>query len=211
MSTATVRPTRRAALKTIAGLAAGGGAVAVATRTGSRPAAAVSADDSFLAEDVRVERNDGHLDRVTVAPALTVEWRNYGDGVDGVGVTLSAAIEDEAGFDVLYEHRVEDASTEVESVATEGDDLDAVDGRVDISFDRVDLTATGDAVTTDDFGGDLEADERATTTVELTLRVDVEGRQGEVETALETVPFDVTVHNPDGEASTTGQANTEAE
>lgn len=211
MSTATVRPTRRTALKTIAGLAAGGGAVAVATHTGSRPAAAVSADDSFLAEDVRVERNDGHLDRVTVAPALTVEWRNYGDGVDGVGVTLSAAIEDEAGFDVLYERRVEDASTEFEGVAIEGDDLDAVDGRVDFAFDRVDLTATGDAVTTDDFGGDLEADERVTTTVELTLRVDVEGRQGEAETALETVPFDVTVHNPDGEASTAGKANTDAE
>lgn len=172
----------------------------------SRPTAAVSADDEFLASDVRVERNDGDLDAVTVAPELTVEWRDFGGGLAAVDVTLSAAIAGRPGFDVLFDGSIDD-----DGVAVEGDDRSGVSGTVDLTFDRRDLTAVGDAVTIEEFGGDLGPGESSSTRVELALRVDVEGAQGDTQTAFETVEFEVTVVNPEGEATTRGRANTDAE
>lgn len=198
---------RRTVLKRAATvLGVGAAAAAGASYAGSRPTAAVSADDEFLARDVRVERNDGDLDAVTVAPELTVAWRDFGGGLAAVDVTLSAAVAGRPGFDVLFDGSIDD-----HGVAVEGDDRSAVAGSVDLTFDRRDLTAVGDAVTVEDFGGDLAPGESRSTRVELTLRVDVEGAQGDTDTAFETVEFEVTVVNPEGEATTTGRANTDAE
>lgn len=173
----------------------------------SGAAVAVDADDEFLAEDVSVERNDGEVDAVTAAPELAVAWRDFGGGLEAIDVTLSAAIEDDPGFDVLFDAD----ATETAEISVDGDDLGSVDGTVELAMDRRDLTAIGDDVTAADFGGDLAPGESTTTPVELTLRVDVVGVQGDAVTAFETVPFDVTVHNPEGEASATGRANTGAE
>lgn len=204
----TPSPTRRTVLaRTAAAVTAGGAAAVAVGYAGSGAAVAVEADDRFLAEDVRVERNDGDLDAVTVAPELEVAWRDFGGGLESIDVTLSAAIENEPGFDVLFDA----TATETDAIAVQGDGLGSVSGTVDLAMERRDLTATGDDVTTADFGGDLAPGESATTTVELTLRVDVVGIQGDAVTAFETVPFDVTVHNPEGEASATGRAKTGAE
>lgn len=204
MSTPT--PTRRTVLaRTAAAVTAGGAAAVGVGYATSGAAVAVEADDEFLASDVRVERTDGALDAVTVAPELRVAWRDFGGGLDGIDVTLSAALEDVPGFDVLYDAR----AGKSDAIAVDGS-IEPVDGAVELAFDRLDLTAVGDDVTTADFGGDLAPGESATTTVELTLRVDVVGAQDEVVTAFETVTFDVTVHNPEGEASATGRANTGA-
>lgn len=198
---------RRTVLKRAATvLGVGAAAAAGASYAGSRPTAAVSADDEFLARDVRVERNDGDLDAVTVAPELTVAWRDFGGGLAAVDVTLSAAVAGRPGFDVLFDGSIDD-----DGVAVEGDDRSTVAGSVDLTFERRDLTAVGDAVTVEDFGGDLAPGESRSTRVELTLRVDVEGAQGDTDTAFETVEFEVTVVNPEGEATTTGRANTDAE
>lgn len=201
------RPTRRTVLARTAAAVTAGGAAAVGVGYASSGAAvAVEADDEFVASDVRIDRNDGELDAVTVAPELEVAWRDFGGGLESIDVTFSAAIEDDPGFDVLFDAGV----TGTDAIAVDGDDLGSVDGAVDLAMGRRDLTAIGDDVTSTDFGGDPAPGESATTTVELTLRVDVVGVQGDAETAFETVTFDVTVHNPEGEASATGRANTDA-
>lgn len=201
-------PSRRTVLKrAAAALAVGGSAAAATSYASTRPSAAVDAADEFLAADVRLERNDGRLEAVTVAPALTVEWDDFGGGLEGIDATLSAAIDGEPGFDVLFDGSV----TGADAVALEGEDLSSVDGTADLTFDRRDLTAVGDAVTVEDFGGDLSPGESLTTAVELTLKVAVEGTQGETDTAFETVGFDVTVVNPEGAATAVGRANTDAE
>lgn len=201
------RAQRRTVLKRAATVL-GIGAVAAAggSYAGSRPTAAVSADDEFLARDVRVERNDGDVDAVTVAPELTVAWRDFDGGLADIDVTLSAAVAGRPGFDVLFDGSVDD-----DGVAVEGDERSAVSGTVELTFERRDLTAVGDAVTEEDFGGDLGPGESRSTRVELALRVHVEGSQGDTETAFETVEFEVTVVNPEGEATATGRANTDAE
>lgn len=206
MSTST--PTRRTVLaRTAAAVAAGGAAGVGVGYASSGAAVAVETDDEFVTDDVRIERNDGELHAVTVAPELRVAWRDFGGGLETIDVTLSAAIEDDPGFDVLLDGGV----TEIDAITVDGDDLGSVDGTVDLVVDRRDLTAIGDDVTTADFGGDLAPGQSATTTVELTLRVDVVGAQDDAVTAFETVTFDVTVHNPEGEMSATGRANTGAE
>lgn len=198
---------RRTVLKRAAAvLGVGAAATTGASYATSRPSAAVAAEDEFVARDVRVERNDGDVEAVTIAPALAIDWRDFGGGLAAIEVTISAAVSGKPGFDVLFDGSVDD-----EAIAVEGDDLASVDGAADLTFDRLDLTAIGDDVAVDDFGGDLAPGEARATTVELALRVDFEGAQGETETAFETVEFDVTVVNPEGEATTTGRANTAAE
>lgn len=198
---------RRTVLKRAAAVAAAGGPVVVGLGyANTRPSRAVTARavDEFVAADVSLDRNDGQLDEVTVAPELEVTWRDFGGGLESIDVTLSAAIEGEPGFDVLFEGPVDD-----DAVTADGT-FESVDGTVTLAFDRLDLTAVGDAVTVADFGESLDPGDVETTTVELVLRVDVEGRQREVETAIETVTFDVTLSNPEGTATTTGRANTDA-
>lgn len=200
--------TRRTVLaRTAAAVSAGGATVVGVGYATTNAAVAVAADDEFVADDVRIERNDGEVDAVTVTPGLEVDWRNFGGGLQSIDVTLSAAIEGDTGFDVLLDAAV----GESDGITVDGDDLGSVDGTADLVVDRRDLTEVGDDVTTADFGGDLAPGESTATTVELTLRVDVVGAQGDSETAFETVTFDVTVHNPEGEASATGRAHTDAE
>lgn len=197
---------RRSALKRLAAVVGAIGALFGLGHLGSRPAAAIETDDRFVADDVRVERNDGELRAVTVRPELDVVWADFGDGIDTIDATVSAALDGEAGFDVLF-----DGPVAADGVAVDGDSPDGTDGSVTLSFDPIDLTAAGSNVTTADFGGDLPPGESRTTGVELSLRVDVVGAQDETVTTVETAAFDVTVHNPEGEATATGRANTDAE
>lgn len=197
---------RRSALKRLAAVVGAIGALFGLGHLGSRPAAAIETDDRFVADDVRVERNDGELRAVTVRPELDVVWADFGDGIDAIDATVSAALDGEPGFDVLF-----DGPVAADGVAVDGDPLDGTDGSVTLSFDPIDLTAAGSNVTTADFGGDLPPGESRTTGVELSLRVDIVGAQDETVTTVETAAFDVTVHNPEGEATATGRANTDAE
>ncbi|MFQ3286105.1 MAG: hypothetical protein ACI9TI_000210 [Natronomonas sp.] len=196
---------RRRTLKRTAAVLAGTGTALGIGYAGSRPSAALEADDRFLADDVRVERNDGELDAVTIAPTFELAWADFGGGVKAVEVTISAALDGVPGFDVLF-----NASTADGAVTVEGDEFGRTDGSATITIDRLDLTATGSAVTLDDFGGDLAPGASRTTGVELTARIDVVGAQSETVTTVETTSFVVTVHNPEGETSTVGRANTDA-
>ncbi|CCQ37251.1 uncharacterized protein Nmlp_3109 [Natronomonas moolapensis 8.8.11] len=198
-------PGRRRALKRTAAILTGLGTAVGIGYAGSRPSAALEADDRFLAEDVRVERNDGELDAVTIEPTFELAWADFGGGVETVEMTVSAALEGEGGFDVLFDAPVTDGA-----VTVDGNGFDRTDGTATIALDRFDLTATGSAVTLGDFGGDLAPGASKTTGVELTIRIDVVGAQSETVTTVETASFGVTVHNPEGETSTVGRANTDA-
>lgn len=198
---------RRTVLKSTAVLATAGAGTAALGYTATQPSAAIETEDVFDAADVEIERNEGELDAVTVAPELVVEWTDFGGGLDRIGITLSANIENESGYDLLF-----DGTTDADAIDVDGDTIDSVDGRLTLSMVRTDVTAVGDAVTVEDFGTDLDPGETRTTSVELTLRVDVVGTQNaETETAFETVSFEVTLSNPEGEATTSGAANTDAE
>lgn len=200
-------PSRRTVLKSLAAIVGAGGTVVGGSYLAAQPSVAVETEDVLDAADVAIERNDGELDAVTVAPELAVEWADFGGGLDRIGITLAAALDGQSGYDLLF-----DGTTEEEGLTADGDSLGAVDGALALAFDRVDITAVGDAVTTSDFGRDLDPGEVVTTTVELTLRVDVVGSQNaETETAFETVTFDVVLRNPEGEATASGTANTDAE
>jgi hypothetical protein len=197
---------RRTLLKRIGAVFLGTGTALGIGYVETRPAVALEAEDELLADDVRIDRNDGELTAVTAAPELRLQWSDFGGGLETVEVTLSASLDGVGGFDVLLDTTVED-----EAVTVAGDGFGRTDGTATITIERQDLTAVGSAVTTDDFGGDLAPGESRTTAVELALRVDIVGTQEETVTALETASFGVTVHNPEGTATTTGRANTGAE
>ena len=119
---------------------------------GTRTAAAVAveSDDEFLAEDVRIERNDGELTAVTVAPEVELRWRDFGRGIERIDVTLSASLAETDEFDVIF-----DTDTESDAVKVTGDRLELTDGELTLAVDSHDLTSIGSDVTADAFGGDL--------------------------------------------------------
>ena len=210
--TDTPRFTRRTGLKLLAPLLAGGGTALAGISRSSSPAVAVSDPDSsrFEAKDApTVERNDGRVSAVTVAPEIDVDWRNFGGGVAEIGVTLGASVD--GRMDLLADVSVApDEPTEAPIADIDGE-FDDVDGTLTITFETIDATAVGDGVTTETFGDpELEADETATTTVELHVGVEITGNEGEFEETVETATFDVTVRNPDGESDVGGQANPDA-
>ena len=201
-------PTRRAVLSTLTALVTTG-AVASVVYKGTEPAVATEPNGGFSAGDVRTEHNDGRLDRVTTAPDIAVSWRDFTGGLDAIESTLTASIADERGFDELVRTRIEEPDA-VEDPTVRGDGFDSTSGELRLEFDRIDLTAVGDAVTVDDFGGDLDPGTAATTPVELALRIDVVGNAGDRVESVQTAQFDVTVHNPEGTATTDGSAETDA-
>lgn len=210
--TDTSRFTRRTGLKLLAPLLAGGGTALAGLYRSSTPAVAVSDPDSsrFEAADApTVERNDGRVSAVTVSPEIDVDWQNFGDGVAEVGVTLGASVG--GGMDPLADVTiVPEEPTEAPISDVEGE-FDDVDGTLTVTFETIDATAVGDAVTAESFGDpELEADETATTTVELYVGVKITGNEGEFEETVETATFDVTVRNPEGESDVGGQVNPDA-
>ncbi|MFW6382789.1 MAG: hypothetical protein ACOCZD_01990 [Haloferacaceae archaeon] len=204
---------RRTAIKSLVPLATGGAAAAALLRRASAPAVAVSDSGSsrFEAADApTVERNDGRVSAVTLAPEIDVDWRNFGEGVDEVSLTLAASVDD--AMDVLAEPTLgAEASSDAAAVAEVDGSFDDVDGTLSVSFEPLDVTEVGEEITAETFGDpELEAGETATTPVEVLLGVDVYGHQGERAEAVETATFEVTVRNPDGEAGLGGRANPDA-
>lgn len=210
-------PTRRAVLGALAGLLGVSTASGALLSVGSTPGAAVAGDPAaFEAGDTpTVRSNDGRVEAVYLAPEIDVSWRNFGAGVESIEVTV--AVGSDAGVDVIYKERLTAASDTpgtVEAVtlgeSTAG--FDAVDGAITVAFARADATDTGDAVTSDRLSApNLQAGESTATTLDVVLRADLAGRQGESETVVQTTAFDVAVRNPDGSADAGGQANTGAE
>ncbi|WP_133412152.1 hypothetical protein [Halalkaliarchaeum desulfuricum] len=210
--TDTPRFTRRTGLKLLAPLLAGGGTALAGIYRSSTPAVAVSDPDSsrFEAADApTVERNDGRVSAVTVAPEIDVDWRNFGDGIAEIRVTLGASVG--GGMDVLADVTIAPGEPAESPISDVEGVFDDVDGTLTVTFETIDATAVGDAVTTEAFGDpELEAEETATTTVELYVGVEITGNEGEFEETVETATFDVTVRNPDGESDFGGRANPDA-
>lgn len=209
----TPRFTRRTGLELLAPLLAGGVTAVFGLYRNTAPAVAVSDRDAdrFEAADApTVESNDGRVTAVTVAPDVDVDWRNFGEGVADVGVTLGASVDGE--MDVLADVTLSSGtSTEAEEISDVDGSFDNVDGTLSVSFEPLDVTEIGDEITAETFSDPtLEAAETATTTVEVILGVDVRGNEGEREEAVETATFDVTVRNPDGEAGFEARANSDA-
>ncbi len=214
--------TRRSILAALVGLA-GSATAAVATLvTASGPAAAIDADPAaFEAGDgPTVTSNDGRVESVYLSPVVDLSWRDFGDGVDAVTVTL--AVGTDTGVDRVYEETL----TADDPTATPGDvasvasgsepdggdppEFGAVDGELTVAFDRADATARGTAVTSETLSApDLAGGETATTTLDVVLRAEVLGGHDEV-TAVRTTTVDVAVDNPAGDADVGGSVAVDA-
>ena len=213
---------RRSLLSGVA--AVGGSALAGvgALAASSRPAAAVDGDPAaFEAGDApTVTSNDGRVESVYLSPRVTVSWTDFSEGVERV--TLSLAVGTDAGVDEVYRETL----TAAEPDATPGDvasvegsaegnadaplDFDAVDGGLTATFERVDATARGDAVTSEALStADLSGGETETTTLDVVFRADVAGG-GDEATVVRTATVDLTVENPAGDASAGGEVGIDA-
>ncbi|EMA68397.1 hypothetical protein [Halorubrum distributum] len=211
----------------------GAAAVTIGSVTGigalaasSRPAAAVDGDPAaFEAGDApTVTSNDGRIESVFLSPAVEVSWTEFSEGVERV--TLTLAVGSDAGVDEVYRETL----TAADPDATPGDvssvgrpesgesdaasdappDFDAVDGALTARFERADATDRGDAVTSETLSAaGLGGGETATTTLDVVFRADVAGG-GDEATVVRTTTVDLTVENPDGDATAGGSVGVDA-
>lgn len=230
---------RRSLLAAIVGLVGSASAVMATLLTASEPAAAMEADPAAFetGDGPTVTSNDGHVESVYLSPVIDLSWRDFGDGVDAV--TLTLAVGTDAGVDRVYEETLtaddpaatpgdvtsvesgsgtdgrtdQDASTDsgdVDSDGHESPEFDAVDGGLTVAFDRVDATERGENVTSEALSApELPGGETATTTLDVVLRADVTGGSDEA-TVLRTTTVDVAVDNPAGDADAGGTVAVDA-
>lgn len=206
-------PSRRSVLGGLAAVVGTGVAGGAVLATTPEPTAAVDGDPvAFEAGDApTVTSNDGRIESVYLSPRLEVSWTDFSAGIDAVTVLL--AVGGPAGVDVVYEETM----TAVDPEATPGDiatvdvfDAGAVDGRLELTFERADATDRGDAVTSERLSDSaLTGGESASTTLDLVLRADLVGGSDEA-TVVRTTAVDVTVENPAGDATAGGEVEVDA-
>lgn len=211
---------RRTVLGGAAALVGGGLTGVGALAAGPEPAAAVAGDPAaFEAGDApTVTSNDGRVESVYLSPRIEVGWTDFADGVDAVTVVL--AVGSDAGVDRVYEETL----TAEDPAATPGDvagvqppddgerdadpgtpDFGAVDGGIEVAFERADATERGDAVTSATLSDEtLSGGETTATTLDVVLRADVTGADDEA-SVVRTTTVDVAVTNPAGEAGAGGE------
>lgn len=217
-------PSRRTVVASAAGLLGAGLAGAGTLATAPGPAAALDGDPAaFEAGDApTVVSNEGRIEAVYLAPELDVTWRDFGRGVEELDLTV--AVGSDAGVDPVYEETLTAADTATESdddadpgsiadvTFDDGAGFDAVDGVVTVAFERADATATGEAVTSERLSDpDLGSGESTATTLDVVVRADLRGAEGEDVSVVRTDTFDVAVENPAGDADAGGEANTDAD
>jgi hypothetical protein len=215
-STVSRRSFLGAAAATVGGSLAGIGGLAAS----SRPAAAVDGDPAaFEAGDApTVTSNEGRVEAVYLSPAVDVSWTDFSEGVETV--TLVLAVGSDAGVDEVYRETLtatDPEATPGEVAAVSGaegfgggaptgaaPDFDAVDGGLTATFERVDATERGDAVTSESLSDpNLLGGATETTTLDVVFRADVSGG-GDEATVVRTTTVDVAVTNPAGDASAGG-------
>ena len=211
---------RRSLIGVLAGLAGSGLAGTAMLTAASGPAAAVDGDPAAfeVGEGPTVTSNDGRVDSVYLSPTIDVSWTEFGDGVETVRLALGVG--SDAGVDEVYAETL----TAADPTATPGDvasvaaadgsgeppAFDAVDGGVTVTFDRVDATARGDAVTSETLSTpELSGGETATTTLDVVLRADVAGGDDEA-SVVRTTTAELTVDNPAGDAGAGGEVEMDA-
>ncbi|SDY55054.1 hypothetical protein [Halopenitus persicus] len=198
----------------VLGASAAGGALLTAGSTTA--SAAIDGDPAALeaGDTPTVVSNDGRIESVYLTPAIDVEWADFGSGVRTIDVTV--AVGNDAGVDTIVEETLTTA-TDTPGPIAEATPVDGTSGFADVAgalsltLERLDATAIGDAVTSDALSdATLQAGETAATVLDVVLRADLAGHEGESETVLRTTSFEVTVRNPEGSADAGGTANTEA-
>lgn len=166
------------------------------------------------ARDATVTSNDGEIRAVYLEPDLELSWENFGGGLETIDVGITATVD---GIDeTIYLETLTTAAAggdgQQVTVGEESDGFGAVDGTVDLQFDRVEVIDAAESIDTDTFSNEsLAAGESETTPIELAVDAIVIGHEEEFVTVNETTTFDVTVTNPDGEVTVAGEMNTGAE
>ena len=198
----------------VLGAATAGGALLTAGSTTA--SAAIDGDPAALeaGDTPTVVSNDGRIEAVHLTPEIDVEWADFGSGVRAIDVTVAVGNDD--GVDTLVKETLT-AATDTPGPITEATPVDGTSGFADVTgalaltLDRLDATAIGDAVTSDALSdATLQAGEATATVLDVVLRADLAGHEGESETVLRTTSFEVSVRNPEGSADAGGTANTEA-
>lgn len=188
---------RRGVMKGTAGLVGLGALAGMGFWYGTQPALAASTFTEDQNGDVTVTTNAGEVMDVSIAPAFTLNWENFGGGATGFDYDLTATVGGQTAT-VYSETAVADATgSEVASFTS--DSMSDYDGSVTIACEAASII-DGSTITTDSFPTNVAqgASESETVTLSLTPSGTTGIGGASVDAAAATTSFDVIVENPDG-------------
>jgi hypothetical protein len=186
---------RRTLLKLAGGVLIGGGAAAAGVYYTTDPALAAR---GLTAEDVSVESADGVLQELTIAPTITVEWKNY-PSVSTVALKFRADGPQSNGTVINWTPR----------------DLDEPQSSGEIEFDLETtnmLSKNNEPLDASSFRAEEGEEAENDVTVAMDLRLtDDEGNTIEERTPILETTYTVRVTNLESEITVSGQLNTGAD
>ncbi|MFB6102708.1 MAG: hypothetical protein ABEJ73_09095 [Haloplanus sp.] len=186
---------RRTVVKVAAGTLVGGGVVALGIRSASDPAVAAS---GLTARDASAKSADGEVQRLTIAPTVTIEWENY-RGVSTVALRFRADGPQSNGTVIGWTERSLDTPQS--------------NGEVQFDLDAANmLSQNGGPLDGSSFSADEGDAAESDVTVSMDLRfTDADGNTTETRTPLVQTTYTVQVTDLRSKVTVSGRLNTGVE
>ena len=207
-SSTTTEPTtffsRRGVMKGAAGVIGAGALAGMGLWYGTQPALAASTYEAGEDGNVTVTTNAGEVIDVMIAPVVTLNWDNFGGGVDALDLAVSADVNGDANTPLEVNLTSDSGSFASPGVASiQGDGPGNYTGSTTVTFPETSIM--GNTISSSSFPTSVAQGASKTQTVSLSLAASGVTSMGGTNVSAEaaTLSFDVTVENPDGTMTAT--------
>lgn len=171
---------------------------------GTQPSLAATQYEAAEGGDVTVTTNAGEVIDVTIAPVVTLDWENFGGGVDSLSLGVSADVNGDTNTPLDVTLANANGSFDTTGVSSvEGDSPGDYTGTTTVAFPETSLM--GSTISSSSFPTSVAqgASERATVNLSLDASGVTSIGQGDVSASAATLEFDVIIENPEGSMTAT--------
>ena len=195
---------RRGVIKGAAGLAGAGALAGMGLWYGTQPALAATQYTADGEGNVTVTTNAGEVMDVSIAPVVTLDWDNFGGGVDSLSLAIDADVNTTTNTPLDVTLATDSGSFASAGVASiSGDGPGNYAGSTTVTFPETSIM--GNTITSDSFPTQVAEGTSESATVTLSLAasgVTSIGSSG-VSADAATLSFDVIIENPAGTMTAT--------
>jgi hypothetical protein len=195
---------RRGVMKGAAGVVGASALAGLGLWYGTQPALAATQYEAAEGGDVTVTTNAGEVIDVSIAPVVTLNWTDFGGGVESFSLAVSADVNGDTNTPLDVSLASDSGSFSSSGVASiEGDGPGNYDGSTTVTFPET--SVMGDTLSSSSFPTSVAQGTSESATVNLSLAASgvTSIGQGNVSAEAATLTFDVIIENPDGTVTAT--------
>ena len=195
---------RRGVMKGAAGLVGAGALAGMGLWYGTQPSLAATQYEAAEGGDVTVTTNAGEVMDVSIAPVVSLDWSNFGGGVDSLNLTVGADVNQGTSTPLDVSITTDSGSFSspgVESI--QGDGPGNYQGSTTVTFPQTSII--GNTISSSTFPTSVGEGQSASATVSLSLDASGVTSMGgsNVSASTANLTFDVIIENPDGTVTAT--------